>query len=283
MKNTLSRTLSLICTYMIGLLIIFMLSCDKGKKPVSHTVKKLNEADWSAFQKILDIGIVQNSYKGTYGPFQHNAFDYEKLMNDELFQSLLKEQIQNLKTAKAPEETKAKLAFWINAYNFFTIVDVCSNYPLPSMKEIGWKNTHHQVGNAKYSLDHIEHKILRPMKEAKIHFALNCASVSCPGLNRKIFTEQSINEELTRLTKNALKNPLHIQLSSETVSVTKLMDWFEKDFEVEPYNSVEGFIEAYAPEELHGQVNDYIDYDWALNTPKNIEEAMTSMNLEKVE
>jgi len=269
-------------TYSILLILwLTFLGCDNGKKTVENINTNLQKADWSSFQEILDIGIVTNPYTGTYGNFNHNAFDYEKLLNHKSYKILVDKQIKNLSLAKAPEERKAKLAFWINAYNFFTIVDVCSSYPIKSMKDIGWKNTIHQVGNTKFSLDHIEHSILRLMNEPKIHFALNCASVSCPSLFNKVFKEDSIIDDLTKLTEDAFKNPLHIQNNGNGVNVTKLMDWFEKDFVIAPYNSTTRFVEAYSPEELRKPVTDYIDYDWDLNSPTNISNAMKKLNIQK--
>lgn len=265
-----------------SLIIFSFFGCDNGTKKLPSNGAELQKPDWTAYQKILDIGLVKNSYKGPYGSFSHNAFDYNKLIEHENFKELIDSQIKSLQKTKSPDEAAAKLAFWINAYNFFTIVDVCANFPLTSMKDIGWKNVRHQVGNTQYSLDHIEHKLLRPLKEPKIHFAINCASVSCPSLHEKFFREENIIEELTRLTTEAFKNPLHIELKGNKVNVSKLMDWFEVDFKQAPYFSTTGFVQQMAPPELQKEVDGHLQYDWMLNDPENVQEAMEKYELQKL-
>ncbi len=269
---------STLSTFYSFILFTLFASCDTGVEAVATDTKSFQKPDWTAYQKILDIGIVKNSYKGTYGIFSHNAFDYKKLIKHEKFKDFINTQIKSLKKTKAPIDTSGKLAFWINAYNFFTIVDVCSGFPVKSMKDIGWKNVRHQVGNSKYSLDHIEHKILRPLGEPKIHFAINCASVSCPSLYEKVLKQEDILETLTQLTKAAMKNPLHISPYGNKVKVSKLMDWFESDFKVKPYDSANGFIKAMAPDKLKKDINGYLKYDWNLNSPENIKSVMKKLN-----
>ena len=150
------------------------------------------------------------------------------------------------------------------------------------MKKIGWKNKRHDVGGQKYSLDDIEHKIIRPMGDARIHFAVNCASVSCPGLKSTPFTSDGIRVELTHQTKEALKNPLHIQPDWGNVEVTKLFDWFEEDFEVKLYINAEGFLKKYAPVKLQREIDGWLDYDWNLNSPENVKKAMSKFKVKQI-
>ncbi|MCM8533508.1 MAG: DUF547 domain-containing protein, partial [Lentisphaeraceae bacterium] len=140
------------------------------------------EDTWHNYSKVLKSGIVPLNFSGPNGKFQHNAFDYNVIATDNENQKSLKAQIQVLKEIAIPTNRYDKLSFWINAYNFFTIVDVTNNLDEDSMKDIGWKNKHHIINGNKYSLDQIEHEIIRPMNDPRIHFAVNCASVSCPGL-----------------------------------------------------------------------------------------------------
>ena len=119
------------------------------------------------------------------------------------------------------------------------------------------------------------------MGEPKIHFAINCASVSCPSLNDKIFQADTVGLELKKLTENAFKNPLHIRPDGGDVEVTKLMDWFGDDFKVAPFKSKEGFLKRYAPEALQKDVDGYITYNWDLNSPENVANAMKKLGLTK--
>ena len=261
----------------LSILVIFTLFSCAETKPTE--VAATGSADWSSYQKILDIGIKKTSYTGKYGDFEHNAFDYQALIKHSEFKTLISQQKENLKNATAPENRFEKLAFWINAYNFFTIVDVTAEFPVDSMKDIGWKNERHTVGGKKYSLDHIEHKILRPMGEPKIHFAINCASVSCPSLYDKVFEGKTVGATLKMLTEAAFKNPLHIRPDDDEVDVTKLMDWFEEDFEVRPFKSAEGFLKRYAPKELQKEIDGYISYNWNINNAENIAKAMKELDV----
>jgi hypothetical protein len=233
-----------------------------------------NDQIWLSYGEILKANIVELSFTGDTGEFSHNAFNYKGVN-----QARLQAQIKLLKTVKVPSNRFEKLAFWINAYNFFTIVDVTSNLPVKSMKDIGWKKSHHNVNGINYSLDHIEHKIIRPMLDPRIHFAVNCASVSCPGLKATPFTSQGIRLELSQQTQNALKNPLHLRLNDGDLTATKLFDWFGEDFDNSFYKNPEGFIKKYAPFSLQKDIELWIDYNWQLNTPENVKKALYKLKL----
>ena len=249
---------------------------------IASTFTTAQEKTWDTYSQILSKGIVELKYSGEYGTFNQNAFDYQSVKNDSKVISLLKEQKGILATLKSPENRFEKLAFWINAYNFFTLVDVIDNLPIKSMKDIGWKNKHHVVGGQKYSLDQIEHKIIRPMGDARIHFAVNCASVSCPSLKSTPFTSDGIRVELAEQTKEALKNPLHIQPDWGDVEVTKLFSWFAEDFEIKLYKDAEGFLKKYAPKKLQKEIDGWLDYDWNVNTPENIKRSMSKLKVKQI-
>jgi hypothetical protein len=241
----------------------------------------LKATDWSEFQKILDTGIVQFKFKGTEGEFSHNAFDYEKIRNSPDALETLTLQKNILSKATIPHERVQLLTFWINAYNFFTIVEVINNKPVKSMKDIGWKNRHHKVAQKEYSLDDIEHKILRPLKEPRIHFVINCASVSCPELRKLVYSPEMLIQDLNQQTKNALKNPLHLRPDGDDVAATKLFDWFEDDFETPLYEDPDGFLKFFAPKGLQKEIDSWIDYDWSLNNPKNIRDKMLILKVQE--
>lgn len=228
---------------------------------------------WDSYQNILKDSVSENRFTTIDGEFTLSSTDYEKIKNGPELVGMIGLQLKKLETVKGPEELKDKLAFWINAYNFFTIVDVVNNYPVAGMGKIGWKNKRHNVGGTLYSLDNIEHNIIRPLKDPRIHFAVNCASVGCPSLSTEIFTGGRIDEQLDRAVTNALKNPLHLRLMSNgKVYTTQLFKWFGKDFRSGGFKGVEAFIRKYAPERLRKfqKIAKKIDYDWDLNTKQNI-------------
>lgn len=245
----------------------------------SHAQEKI----WDNFANILKIGVVELKYSGEHGEFYHNAFDYNKVRNSLEAKKLLETQKTLLKTTKIPSSRYEKLSFLINAYNFFTVVDVVNNLPVKSMKDIGWKNKRHNIGGSNYSLDQIEHEMIRPMGDARIHFAVNCASVSCPGLKSVPFTSDNIRVELSEQTKDALKNPLHIQPDwNGDVEVTKLFDWFGKDFKGGQHKTAEGFLKKYAPLKLQKEIDGWLKYDWDVNSPENVKKAMSKFKVKLI-
>jgi len=233
------------------------------------------EADntfWDSYQDILNSAVTVNTFTSIDGEFGHASVDYEKIKNDSELQERISLQLEKLKTVKAPEGEKHKLAFWINAYNFFTIVDVVNNYPITSMKKIGWKNKHHEVEGTLYSLDDIEHNIIRPLSNPRIHFAINCASVGCPSLKAEIFDGSQIDTQLDKVVANAFKNPLHLRMDNNKINTTQLFKWFSKDFETGGYKGVADFVNRFAPERFRNahQIEKKIKYDWNLNTEQNV-------------
>ena len=238
------------------------------------------EADntfWDSYQDILNSAVTVNAFTSTDGEFGHASVDYEKIKNDPGLQEKISLQLEKLRTVKAPEGEKHKLAFWINAYNFFTIVDVVNNYPITSMKKIGWKDKHHEVEGMLYSLDNIEHNVIRPLADPRIHFAINCASVGCPSLKAEIFDGNQIDMQLDKVVTNALKNPLHLRMVNNKLSTTQLFEWFSKDFESGGYTGVTGFVNRFAPERLRNvrQIEKKIKYDWNLNTEQNVQKQVS--------
>jgi len=97
-----------------------------------------------------------------------------------------------------------KLAYWINLYNGYTIRLVISNYPIKSITELDdgkpWDRKWIKVGSKTYSLNNIENDIIRPQfKEPRIHFAVNCASYSCPRLRAEAYTAKRLDQQLQTL------------------------------------------------------------------------------------
>ena len=243
------------------------------------TFAEADNAFWDSYQEILNSAVTVNAFTSTDGEFVHASADYEKIKNDPVLQEKTRRQLEKLKTVKVPEGEKHKLAFWLNAYNFFTIVDVVNNYPITGMKKIGWKNKHHEVEGTPYSLDNIEHTIIRPLADPRIHFAINCASVGCPSLKIEIFDGNQIDTQLDKVVANALRNPLHLRMVNNKLDTTQLFKWFSRDFEFGGYEGVADFVNRFAPERLRNahQIENKIKYDWALNTEQNVLKKMKEL------
>ena len=159
-----------------------------------------------------------------------------------------------------------KLAYWINAYNALTIDLILRNYPVKSIKDINnpWKQRLWEFGKNNYNLDEIEHKILRNMNEPRIHFAIVCASYSCPKLQNEAFTAEKLDQQLTKATKEFLADTNRNQISENSIKISKIFDWFSKDFTKN--GSLIDFLNLYTEVNISPNAKKrYKDYNWALN------------------
>ena len=133
--------------------------------------------------------------------------DYEAIKSD---WKALKDYITQLSN-NLPNNTwtkEEKLVYWINTYNALTIDLILRHYPLKSIKDIKdpWKQRYWKLGNKWYNLDEIEHQILRKMDEPRIHFAIVCASFSCPKLLNEAYIASKLETQLTEATKGFLSD-----------------------------------------------------------------------------
>ena len=177
------------------------------------------------------------------------------------------------------------LAFWINAYNALTIKGVLDHYPTTSVRKIKlfggfFSRIKFQVGGRSYTLDNIEHDIIRSeFGDPRIHFALICASLGCPILENRAFVPETLEERLDNATANFINNPEKVRLDRENgvLHLSQIFEWYAEDFE-DTHDSVINFISEYLPEadtaflaraEIQIQ---YLQYDWRLNAQPGVEE-----------
>jgi len=160
-----------------------------------------------------------------------------------------------------------KLAYWINAYNAYTIKLIIDNYPLKSIKEIKdpWGRKFFKINGVMHSLNELEHKILRKLNDPRIHFAINCASYSCPIVWNRAFTANNVDDTLETLTRNFINDPKRNTITSELVEVSKIFSWFKKDFKIGGADA-KSFINKYSNVKIDKQKKKgYKKYDWSLN------------------
>lgn len=172
-----------------------------------------------------------------------------------------------------------QMAFLINAYNAFTVQWVLHHYPVTSIKKtVGWfaspwKQEFFSLLDGKIThLDAIEHQWLREkFQDARIHAAVNCASISCPVLQAKPFTSKQLNAQLDGAFTQFLLDPSRNRYEAETgvLYLSKIFDWFESDFQ-RSFGGVKKAIERFGPETARVALTKkgtlrYLDYDWGLN------------------
>ena len=168
-----------------------------------------------------------------------------------------------------PEESweqSEKMAYWINAYNALTVDLILRNYPVKSIKDIDqpWKKRLWMLGEKWYNLDEIEHQILRKMGDPRIHFAIVCASYSCPVLIDDAYEASKLDTQLTEVTRTFLADPSKNSLSANSVELSKIFQWFAKDFKQD--GSIIDFLNKYSEVRIAPNAKKrFKEYDWALN------------------
>lgn len=158
-------------------------------------------------------------------------------------------------------------AYWINAYNAFTVRLILEHYPVKSIRNISspWETKFITIESKKYNLNDIEHQILRPIfKDPRIHFAINCASYSCPKLWNKAITAKNIETELDALSREFINDPKRNILTAEKIQISEIFKWFQEDFVRE--QSLIDFLNQYAKTTIKPDARiEYLEYNWSLN------------------
>ena len=202
--------------------------------------------------------------------------DYEGFIRDkEKLQQYLDQLSQTPPDPESWSEAE-QLAYWINAYNAFTIMLIAYNYPVESIENLHptlniptintvWHKEFFKIGGQASSLDKIEHEILRKQfKEPRIHFAINCASFSCPPLRREAFTAKKLDDQLEEQAKSFINDPKCNRLSADRVQLSKIFSWFEGDFTRN--EKLIDYLNRYANTKMKPDASiSYMEYDWKLN------------------
>lgn len=169
----------------------------------------------------------------------------------------------NIKIDRTKDEL---LAYWINAYNALTVDLIIRNYPTNSIKDIKdpWDQRLWEFGDKWYNLNDIEHQILRKMNEPRIHFAIVCASVSCPKLQNEAYTASNLEEQLTIATQGFLADTSKNEITKNRIKLSKIFKWFANDFKTE--GTLVDFLNQYSDITISESAKkSFKDYDWDLN------------------
>ena len=139
--------------------------------------------------------------------------------------------------------------------------------PISSITKITakpWDKKFINLGGKTYTLNNIENDIIRKrFNEPRIHFALNCASKSCPILWNNAYTPKNVQSQLTVQTKKFLNDTSKNKFTSSEAKISKIFDWYKSDFTKN--GTVIDFINKYRTEQLSSPSIKYMDYSWDLN------------------
>ncbi len=226
-------------------------------------VSAANVVDHGLFQQFLDGAVVD-------GEVDYSALKKRTALLEKYLDSLAVIDSTGL-------DRQEQFAFFINAYNGWTIKLILDNYPgVRSIKELGtffkspWKKKICRIDGNLVSLDHIEHDILRPrFKDPRVHFAVNCASKSCPPLKNTPYTANKLDQQLNEVTNRFINDRQMNYFKNDILHVSSIFKWFSKDFN----SDILSFFLQYGDNELKTLLKerknrikiDYLDYDWSLN------------------
>ena len=220
----------------------------------------------------------------TYADSDHKLFDnivknhvsdgvvnYPAIAEESTFSQYLNELAKPLVTKSRDEQ----LAFWINGYNALAIRGILDGRsPSTFFGRVGYfKNTKYTIAGRTINLYDLERKIIIPFKEPRIHFAINCASTSCPKLVSHAYSAQHLDQQLETVTRNFINDSIRNRFDrqNKVAYLSKIFDWFKKDFK-QHSGSVQKYVAQFVndpvlAQELH---NDqyrikFLKYDWSLN------------------
>ncbi|MEC3906818.1 DUF547 domain-containing protein [Tamlana sp. 2201CG12-4] len=215
--------------------------------------KRFNEVH-KTWEELLQKHVSNN------GAVNYNGFKSDRIKLNHYFKAL---------DAAFPNKNSSKayqLAYWINAYNAFTVDLILRHYPVNSIKDIKdpWGQRYWKLGEKWYNLNDIEHQILRKMDEPRIHFAIVCASYSCPKLQNYAFVASNLEDQLTLATKVFLNDHSKNNISENSIELSKIFQWFAKDFKQN--GSLIDFLNQYSDIKISDKAKKrFKDYDWNLN------------------
>lgn len=197
---------------------------------------------------------------------QFNGVDYDGWAKDARY-ATAKELLLST-NPKASLDQKEKMAYWVNSYNFLTIDLIVQTKERETIRNQGtfftnvWKSHKWTLAGQEYSLDQIEHRILRPMGDARIHFAINCASISCPDLRQESYRSEKLDAQLDEQVRATISNTgKGTRAHNGTLYISKIFDWFFEDFN---NGDVKAWLSAYVPAAGEAPIA-YMDYNWSLN------------------
>ncbi len=218
-----------------------------------------NTVDFHAYEKL-------NTFLGKYVSGAGNVNYASIKSNKSELEDILKEFES---TDIGSDWTSAqKLTYWINAYNIYTIKLIVDNYPTTSITAITakpWHKSFIKLNGKTYSLNQIENDIIRKQfNDARVHFALNCASKSCPILLNKAYLPGTVYAQMTTQTKRFLNDTSKNTFGAKEAKISKIFEWYAEDF-TKGGSTVIDFINKYRTEQLTNQKILYSDYSWDLN------------------
>jgi hypothetical protein len=237
-----------------------------------NSKQKIDHAAWDGFLKTYVKASPDGINRVTYG----KVAPQDKQALASYVDRLSKVPVTKLSRAE-------QLPYWVNLYNALTIKTVLEKYPVASIRDINispglfssgpWGAKLVKIEGEEVTLDDIEHRILRPIwKDARIHYAVNCASIGCPNLLATAFTAENADQLLTEGAKGYVNNKRGVRFEGGKITASKIYDWFQSDFggsEAGVLQHLAKYAEPGLADRLKSArgISGY-EYDWSLNDAK---------------
>lgn len=220
--------------------------------------QSVSPVDHSVFDNLL------RTYVNQEGFVDYKGWKKDKIKLDEYLVYL-----GNHKPSSSWDK-KSTLAYYINLYNAAAVQLILDNNMPESIKDIGgtfnsvWNKEYISIKGEKYSLNDIEKGILLKMGDPRVHFAINCASYSCPKLQNRAFTKDNL-EELMEKGAREFINSSKNDISRDKVSLSKIFKWYKEDFTSKELGLID-YLNKYSTVKINKNASiDYKDYNWKLN------------------
>jgi hypothetical protein len=223
-------------------------------------IPALAELDTAAWSRLLASAV------------SSGQVDYPQWRDNQYFDALVG---QIALTDSSTMDRQQKLAFYINAYNILAARGILDGRSPDSLlgRYFYFKRDTYTVAGSLISLHQLEHEWIRPLKEPRIHFALVCASQSCPILQAEAYTAKHLDDQLEAAARGFINDATRNRFDPDTgqAALSAIFKWFEEDFE-----EASGSVLAYlAPLVDNAQTSallaagefriSYLPYDWSLN------------------
>jgi hypothetical protein len=212
---------------------------------------------------LLDQVLVENVRNG--------YVDYDGIAANPRFATFLGQ----LGTADLPDDRNQRIALLVNAYNAFAISGILQGYSPATRfgRSRYFKRLDFRLAGAEVTLDELEHQRLRPLGDPRIHFAIVCASLSCPRLANRAYRAETLDAQLDdaarRFVNDVTRN--NFDVAQKTAFLSSIFDWFHEDFE-RAAGSVPKYVERYVEDPaIRAALREgrlavrHLDYDWELN------------------
>lgn len=216
----------------------------------------------STYNKLLGKYVTTGGVR--YAAWKGNAEDMKAIQ--QVVDSIAQEKTSGL-------NKKEQLAFYLNAYNAWIRHEALGKYPTKSVKDLlftFFTGQRIKVAGEPMSFNHLEKDIIRPkFGDPRVHFALNCASQSCPPLHLEPFRGDKLEAQLDQLATAFVNSPKGVdyQPAKKTAALSAIFDWYKDDFKAA--GGPLTFVNKRRHEPLPNDVKiTYQNYDWSLNEVK---------------